>query len=412
MKICGIVAEYNPFHNGHLYHLNEARRLSGADYTIVVMSGNFMQRGTPAMTDKYTRARAALSCGADLVVELPAFYATGSAEFFAAGAISLLDQLGAVTHLCFGSEYGNTNLLTKAAQIILEEPAVYKECLQKHLKKGATYPSARTAALLHTNPGFCAYADILHSPNNILGLEYIKAILKQKSTMVPLTVKRQGADYHDTLLKDSVSSATGIRKAIQDKTDILQLQAHMPPEAYAVLSDYLGQYEPVFSNDFSEILYYKLLSECDKGFTTYADVSRELSDRICNNIYGYTDFESFCDLLKTKEITHSRISRCLTHILLDIKKEDLTEYMQELSVTPYARVLGFQKKSAPLLGEIHKQTTIPLITKLADAHRQLDVPALSMLKKEITINTIYNSIRTSKSRKSMVNEYSTPIIIL
>ena len=157
MNICAVVAEYNPLHNGHLYQLQKAKELSEADYTIVVMGGNFMQRGTPAIMDKYARAKAALSCGADLVIELPSYYSTGSAEYFAMGAVSLLNKLGVVSHLCFGSECGDTEILQKIAGILLEESPEYKECLQSHLRSGQSYPSARTSALLKIAPQLSAH---------------------------------------------------------------------------------------------------------------------------------------------------------------------------------------------------------------------------------------------------------------
>lgn len=412
MNICGIVAEYNPLHNGHLYQLQKAKELSSADYTIIVMGGNFMQRGTPAIMDKYARAKAALSCGADLVIELPAYYSSGSAEYFATGAVSLLNKLGVTTHLCFGSECGDVNLLQKIAKIILEESPEYKECLQSHLRSGQTYPSARTSALIKIAPELSAHISVLNTPNNILGIEYIKSILKQDSSMIPLTTKRYGSGYHDMRLGINQSSATALRQALWSGVKVSELQNQMPDASYAILEDYLQNNELIHLNDFSEILYYKLLAERDTGFANYVDVSPALSDRICNNLYNFDGYEAFCDLLKTKEVTYSRISRCLFHILLNMRKDDLDNYMNNLGITPYARVLGFRKESAPLLSEIDKCTQIPLVTKLADASEQLSPEAYEMLRKDITINDIYSSIRASKAKVPMYNEYTTPIVIL
>lgn len=412
MNICGIVAEYNPLHNGHLYQLQKAKELSGADYTIIVMSGNFMQRGTPAIMDKYARAKAALSCGADLVLELPAYYATGSAEYFAMGAVSILDKLGAVTHLCFGSECGDADLLKKIAGIILSESPEYKECLQSHLRSGQTYPSARTSALLKIAPELSAYISVLNTPNNILGIEYIKSIMKQNSSMVPLTTKRYGSGYHDMRLGINQSSATALRQALWSGVDLSELHNQLPEASYTIFEQYLQNNQLIHLNDFSEILYYKLLAERDKGFADYIDVSPALSDRICNNLYNFDGYEAFCDLLKTKEVTYSRISRCLYHILLNMRKDDLEHYMNNLGITPYARVLGFRKEATPLLSVIDKVTRIPLVTKLADASDLLSKDAYEMLKKEITINDIYSSIRASKAKVPMYNEFTTPIVIL
>ncbi len=412
MNICGIVAEYNPFHNGHLYQLQKAKELANADYTIIIMGGNFMQRGTPAIMDKYTRAKVALSCGADLVIELPSYYSTGSAEYFALGAVSLLEKLGAVTHICFGSECGDINLLQKIAGILLEESPEFQNCLQSHLRSGETYPSARTAALIKIAPELSANISVLNSPNNILGIEYIKNIMKLESSITPLTTKRYGSGYHDMRLGINQSSATALRQALWSGVKISELVSQLPEQSFHILEDYLQNNELIHLNDFSEILYYKLLAERDNGFTDYVDVSQALSDRICNNLYNFDGYEAFCDLLKTREVTYSRISRCLYHILLNMRKSDLDSYINELGVTPYARVLGFKKEASPLLSEIDKYTSIPLITKLADASQILTAPAYEMLKKDITVNDIYSSIRASKAKVPMYNEYSTPIVIL
>lgn len=412
MNICGIVAEYNPFHNGHLYQLQKAKELANADYTIIIMGGNFMQRGTPAIMDKYTRAKVALSCGADLVIELPSYYSTGSAEYFALGAVSLLEKLGAVTHICFGSECGDINLLQKITGILLEESLEFQNCLQSHLRSGETYPSARTAALIKIAPELSANISVLNSPNNILGIEYIKNIMKLESSITPLTTKRYGSGYHDMRLGINQSSATALRQALWSGVKISELASQLPEQSFHILEDYFQNNELIHLNDFSEILYYKLLAERDTGFTDYVDVSQALSDRICNNLYNFDGYEAFCDLLKTREVTYSRISRCLYHILLNMRKSDLDSYINELGVTPYARVLGFKKEASPLLSEIDKYTSIPLITKLADASQILTAPAYEMLKKDITVNDIYSSIRASKAKVPMYNEYSTPIVIL
>ena len=412
MNICGIVAEYNPFHNGHLHHLQESIRLSQADYTIVVMSGNFMQRGTPALMDKYERARATLECGADLVIELPAYYATGSAEYFALGAVSLLDKLSAVTHLCFGSECGNLDFLSKVAEITSDESSAYQKCLQSHLRSGKSYPLARTAAIIEVSPELSASISCLSSPNNILGIEYIKALRRLNSSIIPITLKRCGSDYHDIRLGINQSSATAIRQALYNNVDLKELSTQMPKASFEILSNYLQENQPVFLRDFAEVLYYKLLTERDNGFTDYIDVSQALSYRICKNLYAFDGFEAFCDLLKTKEVTYSRISRCLFHILLDMRKEELNKYINELDITPYVRILGFRKASTDLLKEMSSASKIPLITKLADAQTFLSEGAYEMLKKEILINDIYSCIRASKNKKPMTNEYSTPIVIV
>lgn len=422
MRVNGIIAEYNPFHNGHKYLLTESKKATGADYTVIVMSGNFVQRGAPAMLNKYKRAEMALQNGADLVLELPLYYATASAEYFAMGGISLLDKLGVVTNVSFGSECGNLAVLEKIAEILAEEPADYALLLRENLKKGQSYPTARTNALLEYDAAFREYQDILSSPNNILGIEYLKALLKRNSSIQPYTLLRAGAGYHDTEFNGVQCSAHGIREAVFDKWNTKAtneckeqlselLSNQMPANAYALLCDCIHQGEFLHTNDFSGMLHYKLLTEFSKGYTEYLDVTPDLSDRICKNVLQYNSFQGFCDLLKTKDMTYTRISRCLVHIMLDIKTESIDNY-RTLDYTPYARVLGFRKDATALLNAIKKNGNIPLITKLADAEQYIEGEALEMLKGDILRNTIYESAMAIKSGKPMANEYRTPIVIV
>ena len=411
MKVCGIIAEYNPFHNGHLYHIRKAAELSGADYIIVVMSGNFVQRGTPAIADKFLRTQTALACGAHLVLELPVCYATGSAEYFSAGAVSLLDKLGVVTHLCFGSESGDIAQLKKVAEILADEPKSFQECLRQKSKEGLPFPSARCAALSETYPQLQIPSSVLSSPNNILGIEYMKSLIKMDSNIRPLTIVRNGAGYHDATLDSPYSSATAIRQGLEAGLPWDTLSEQFPLETGSLLKKYFADNHPVYADDFSALLHYKLLSEQLDGYSTYLDVTKNLSDRIRKHLYTFSGFTEFCEQLKTKELTYSRISRSLLHILLNIRQDDVNRYVREMNYTPYARILGFRKDASLLLSEIGKNIQIPLISKLADAHKILEPAAMEMLQRDIMASDIYNSIRAAQKGKSMRNEYSTPIVI-
>lgn len=412
MKINGIIAEYNPFHNGHKYQLEESKRLTGADFTVVVMSGNFVQRGAPALLDKHTRAEMALRCGADLVLELPSVYATSSAEFFATGAVSLLDRLNVVTDLCFGSECGDISLLTQIASILLSEPEEYTRTLKSLLRSGYSYPSARTAAMIHYAPSLAYSREIFSSSNNILGIEYVKAVQRLKSPMKPMTIKRHGAGYH-ALFPDETEycSALSIRHALWEGKDAACLQAYMPEASNQLLETRLQEERISRSNDFSSVLYYKLLSEREQGYEKYLDVSQALSDRIVNRLDEYVSFDGFCNLLKTKEMTYTRISRCLLHIMLNLTKEDM-EFCRELDYTPYARVLGFRRTAVPLLSAIKENSSIPLVTKLADAKELLSEDALTMLKQDIQISQLYHGIAAGFWGRRPLNEYTIPLVIL
>lgn len=415
MKITGVIAEYNPFHNGHKYHLEQSRSLSGADYVIAVISGDFMQRGIPAVTDKYTRTRMALLNGADLVLELPAVYAAGSAEFFAMGAISLFDKLGAVNFLCFGSECGNLKTLSRLAATLLEEPEEYRNVLRRSQKNGLSFPKARSLALQASCP---SDIDAAAAPNNILGIEYIKALLKRKSSIIPLTILRKDSGYHDISLPDcqqaknpSFSSASAIRNSIENNGTVTDIEKYVPASVFRLLRKAYGKSFPITSEDFSLLLQYRLLSEAPNGFSRYQDVTPDLSDKIKKNIYSYEGFEQFCGLLKSKNLTYSRISRCFMHILLNMTTSGLEEYVQNDFIF-YARILGFRRESAGLLSTLKANTSIPLISKLADASACLQAPGLTMLEEDIRSAHIYHSVLCSKFHRPFTNEYAHPIIIL
>lgn len=430
MKITGIIAEYNPFHNGHKYHLEETRRITDADYLIAIISGDFMQRGTPAIADKYLRTEAALLNGADLVLELPLFYATGSAEYFAAGAVTLLDKLGAVNSLCFGSECGNIQKLSAVASILAREPEAYQTCLQKELKNGHSFPKARNFALKSCLPVSDYDDTFFSSPNNILGIEYIKTLLKRDSTIIPYTIIRKGNNYHDHALQGSgnsmaelLSSASAIRSILTsstssspacrltDSNSLSNVRAHIPNSVYCLLESALCRSFPICSDDFSSLLHYKLLLEAPDGFLRYLDVNNSLSDKICRNLFQFTGYGQFCGLLKSKDLTYTRLSRSLLHILLNITHEQMAEYVQNDYIA-YARILGFCKTAAPLLKELKAHTAIPIISKLADARHQLTPIGLAMLEQDIQAAHIYGSVTTAKYHTPSTNEYTRQLIIL
>lgn len=411
MRVNGIIAEYNPFHNGHGYHIDAAKKQNNADYTIIAMSGNFMQRGEPALIDKYKRAEMALLNGADLVLELPAFYSASSAEFFARGGVTLLDKLGVVDSLCFGSECGDVDVLRRIAEILADEPEKYVSSLRRYIKDGLSYPTARTNALLEYDPTLSNFHDVLSSPNNILGMEYIKTLILRKSSIQPVTTKRIGSSYHDLRLGINQSSAKAIRQVLYNNQDLSCVREQMPESAYRIMEEFLRESRPVLSNDLSSVLLYKLLQEKDDGYEKYLDVSPELSDRIINHLYEFKDFESFCTLLKTKDMTHTRISRCLLHILLNIETKTMQAYRRK-DYIPYARVLGFRKESSPLLTAIKEMSSIPMVTKLADAEDILNAPAYAMLERELKIDEIYQSVAATFAGVPLKNELSKPIVIV
>ena len=431
MNVTGIIAEYNPFHLGHQYHLEQARKLTNADYIIVVMSGNFTQRGTPAIMDKYSRAKQALEHGADLVLELPVCFASASAESFAFGGVSLLHKLGVVNHLVFGSEEGSVEQIQKTAYFLNHESEEYRSLLQNFLKQGYSFPKARSLSLEKCLPKLSS--DFLFKPNNILGVEYCRALLHFQSKIKAITVPRIDNQYHDKILSidGKFSSATAIREtikkaenhlcnealsmlqhqALQNSFSLSSLKNQVPNLVYDMIEENYGKTMPIFNNDFSSLLQYKLLLEFKKDLSVFSDISLDFADRIKNNMDYFTDFDSFCERLKTKELTYSRISRGLLHILLDLKEQDLEEY-RKTGYARYGHILGFRKSSSPLLHDIKKHSEIPLISKLADSVKTLDALSLSMLEKDIQAAHIYESVVSQKYKKAFQNELRRKIIVM
>ena len=409
MKITGIIAEYNPFHNGHLYQIRKAKEITGADYIIVVMSGNHMQRGTPALIDKYSRAKMALSGGADMVIELPTCYATASAEYFAMGAISILNQLGCVDSVCFGSESGDITMLSKIAHALVDESEDFVQSLKTKLKNGDTYPVARNAALAETINGFTTFDTILGFPNNILGIEYIKAIIRQNSSIKPYTNTRIGSDYHSYKLAENFSSAISIRQSLSLQDNLDMIQSQIPALAFDIMKEDFHKTFPVYASDFSSMIKFKLLKERGQGFTQYFDVTQAISDKLEKEMFSMQSFDDFCDILKSKDITYARISRCLSHILLDIKAEDV-QLFKEHGITFYARVLGFNSKADALTKTLKSHTSIPLITKTTTASSQLYPIGQRQFEQDIQASHIYECIAGTKYHAGMRDEYRRQII--
>lgn len=432
MKVVGIIAEYNPFHNGHAYQIKQAKKLSHADYCIVAMSGNYVQRGIPAITDKFSRAAMALQNGADMVFELPTLWATASAEYFAAAGIALFNALGCVDTVCFGCETLNLPLLTAAAEILATEPELYTEFLSSYLKEGLAFPAAREKALfsyiertplvlpdpLHhantpENDKKKSLSELLASPNNILALEYMKALIRSGSSIQPLPILRKGSGYHALDFDKDFCSATAIRSSLLHEIPLScntrQTLSHYLPKETAEL---LFSPDTCFLSewDFSSSLYYKLLSEQEDGFTQYADVTLEFSNKIAKNLRYFTDYQSFCNLLKSKDITYARISRMLLHILLNIKATDY-QHGKACGYIPYLRPLGFCKEASSLFTSICSHSALPIVTRPAKDILQLDSFARDMLNLDIFSSNLYYGMATQKSGQVGKNEYQQKIVI-
>ena len=406
MKIVGLITEYNPFHNGHMYHIEKTRELTGADAVIAVMSGDYVQRGTPSIMSKHLRASMALQAGVSVVIELPVMYATGSAEYFAEGAISILDGLGCIDSICFGSECGNIEMLETPARILAEEPGNYKEALQEALRQGYAFPKARQIALENCLE-FRSTETVLSQPNNILGIEYLKALYRRKSPIKAHTFARKSSDYHDTELTGSYSSATAIRQLLLSGS-LDPLESQVPSASYQILTKEWNQNYPVCANDFSLLLKYQILQETPETLVQYQDVSEDLANRIYKNRNQYMNYEQFCDLLKTKELTYSRISRSMLHILLKITEEEMIQYKKSGNCR-YARILGFRTDSTTVLTRLKRCSRIPLLTRPAKC-QELDDTALHMLNQDIFASDLYESVVSNKYQIPFCSEYQKQIL--
>lgn len=400
MKAVGLVTEYNPFHNGHLYHLNKAIELTGADISVAVMSGDFVQRGEPAVLDKYTRTSMALNSGVNLVVELPVNYAVSSAESFAAGALKVLDYIKADS-IAFGSESGDIERLSKLAHILCDnEDTLYKE-ISKYTANGISYAAARQKVVEKLTDKDTAA--MLTSSNNILAVEYLKAIIKNNYAIKPYTVQRQGDSYNDTDIRSEYASATALRENL--KAD--NISEYIPVKAGLILSSNTNY---IYPDDITEALFTRLLdilfaSGYDKNVfienvMQYPDVSKEIAGRLYKSAMDMItrtvpqrseskdnwafSFGSLCEHIKTKEVPLSRIKRALVRITLGLDKK----HMEKYSNAPYIRVLGFDKKGQEYLSYIRKTVEVPLITKTADYKE--------MLLDDIHAANIYNMIVAGK----------------
>lgn len=348
-NVVGIIGEYNPFHNGHKYHLEKSKQLAHADYSIAIISGNFVQRGNVSIVDKWTKAEMALKNGVDLVIELPTIYSISSAENFAYGAIKILDSLNIVDYVSFGSETSNLDILNKFADIFYYQPSEYASLLNHELSKGVSFPKARENAVLMYLNDIRKYSNILSSPNNILGIEYFKALKKTKSMIKPINIQREGTGYNDLGISSKFASATAIRDMIINNK-LSKLPYLMPKETYKTLYNSFakGHYVKDLSRFEKEIIY-TLRRMTLAEIANLPDVSEGLEHNIKNAANSCNTLEEFMNIVKTKRYTTTRIQRILLYALLGITKADMK---LSTKVNPYIRVLGFNQKGKELLSVI------------------------------------------------------------
>ena len=378
MNVVGIIAEYNPFHKGHAYQIQKAKEQCGAEFAVVVMNGDFVQRGEPAIFDKYTRTKEALLGGADLIFELPVRFGLSSAGDFAMGGILALNALPFVTHLCFGTETGDLTPLLQAATFLCDEPDSYRTRVKHFVKQGILYPKARSLALAAESG---LPTQTWDSPNNILGLEYCVALQKLHSKIKPFTIRREGQGYHDndTPALSNFPSATFLRKQIRKA----------------------GEKENLSLSDFSSLIGYSLLTA--KDLCRIKDITPDLSDRIRNELPKYREINEFVKTIKNPSLTTGRIKRSFFQCLFDIEKEE--------PVMPYLRVLGMKKEASSLLSQ-KENASCQILTKLAFDVPKMDDTAKKLFAKDLLASDLYRQVFCHKYNQTLPNEYQHSPIVL
>jgi predicted nucleotidyltransferase len=406
MKSLAIISEYNPFHNGHRYQLEKAKELTGADYAITLMSGNFLQRGEPAYWNKYTRSTMALYGGLDLALELPFCYATGSARDFAMGAVSILNSLNSVDYLCFGAESDDFKLFDKISDILINESTLYTSILKDALKQGHSYAKARSLAI----SGVIKDEDVnqlLNQPNNILALEYICALKRTNSEIEPVIIKRKNAGYNDKNIYESISSASAVRTALEaaNLASVDRIAHDVPESTLEIIKNSLGASSPVYAEDLSPFLISCLMLKSTSmsanglcgDFSDICDINEDISTKL-NKLSYPTDYTSILDSLSSRQYTLTRLNRGLLHLILNYTDQKRETFIKA-GYACYANILGIKQESSSCLRQIKKSSSIPLITKKADFEKNLGEyenvdkdTAKTMWQLDIMSTRLYNQL--------------------
>ncbi len=401
MKAVGVVVEYNPFHNGHAYHLEQAKKVAQADIVIAVMSGTFLQRGEPAMVDKWTRTKMALSGGVDIVIELPYVFSTAPATDFAKGAIFLLSAIGCDS-FAFGSEDGSIKPFMNTFQLINNHRTEYDNLIKESLKTGVSYPKSLHYAYEQLSQKFPATYIDLAQPNNILGFHYIEAAMTLGSNIKPLTIPRIAAGYHDPLQEGtSIASATGIRKALASTSELQSVHDVLPKASFDYLADWYGKNHNFASwETFWPFLQFTLIRHTPSELPRYAEVTEGIENALIKAAKTSHSFSSFMEKIKSKRYTWTRLQRMLTHIYTGFTKEQLHSF----DAPSYIRLLGMSTKGQAFLGKYKKDITLPLVSRVAATN---DV----MLAIDIHAAEVYNSsIEQGTKMLSLPRDYQTPPI--
>ncbi|WP_409292097.1 nucleotidyltransferase [Peribacillus sp. SCS-37] len=401
MEALGIIVEYNPFHNGHAYHIKESLKSTGADLVAAVMSGNFLQRGEPAMAGKWARARMALLGGADLVFELPYPFAAQQANIFARGSVGILEAAGC-SHVCFGSESGSINAFLEAEAFLRRNGPAYDQSVKEFSKSGFSYPRAASLAF-EALSGSGSILD-LSKPNNILGLQYVRAIKDQSCSIKPCTIKRIGSGYHDeSLPAHSLASATGIRKAIfEDGASPEAVMGQIPLSTYEELTSYHAQFGTFHNWElYWPFLQYRIISSSTSDLNLIYEAEEGLEYRFKEMAAAARTFQEFISLVKTKRYTWTRLQRAALNILNNVTKEEMGAAGTEPG---YLRLLGMNRKGRQYLNENKKKLGLPLITRPSAFKKELSL--------DLRTSSIYAlPLEPGRRKDALKREYMPPVFL-
>ncbi len=417
MKLLGLITEYNPFHNGHLYHLNKAKEITNADGVVCIMNGNFMQRGKASILNKWSRTEMALENGIDIVIELPFIFGIRSAEYFASASIQLLSSLD-IDYFVFGSESGDIKSLKSTAEILIKESSYFKKRLKIYLKNGNSFPEAREKAIVDYLDSDNNYKikdtikDIVNKPNNILGIEYLKAIIKQKSKLKSFTIKRSGAEYHSDKINKKIASATAIRKLINENK-LEKVKNLIPEESFNILIKELkNNLLPIQEEILGNFILTRLRQLTINNLQDYLEINEDLARRINNASYISGNYEELFENISTRLFTNTRIQRNLLYILFDLKKKSIKK-LDRLGPL-YARVLGFKSQSQDILSYLNKKSKIEIITQVANYLKSPDInhnnPLIQELSYDLIATDIYSLLYPSVENRKGKKDYYRPLL--
>ena len=396
MKICAVICEFNPFHYGHLKCLEEAKEKSNTDATMCIIGGNFSQRGEAMVVNKHVRARMAIENGADIVVQIPTAYACSSAEIFALAGVKIANSFENVTHLAFGVETNKPHILEELARFFLNEPKEFKTALKKHLNEGNSLVVSRQKALEDmvwvdkiNLSEITEAVNILGKPNNILAIEYIKALITTNSKIKPVFIDRSESNYHSTKLNGKNSSASAIRARLYKTGKAKSVKKYIPEPAYSILKEEIKTFGLPNQNIFNDLCMYVAKTKTPQEVKEYFDVTEGLENRICEYSKLTKDLNEFLINVKTKRYTYARLKRIMLNMLLNIKTETI-QAIYEIDKLPYIKVLAFRGGNKALLKSVEANTN--LVIRVNNVEKKRSGLYLDLCQLEDRANQVYNML--------------------